>query len=62
MLKQKSEAFEKFKEWIALMENQNDRRMKRLRTDNGLENCNNDFDEFCNAKGIARHKTMGHTP
>ncbi|KAH9777913.1 hypothetical protein KPL71_007181 [Citrus sinensis] len=35
----KSEALEKFKEWTALMENQVVRKVKRLRTYNGLEFC-----------------------
>ncbi|KAH9750404.1 hypothetical protein KPL71_013868 [Citrus sinensis] len=46
VLKHKNEAFERFKEWIALMENQTERRLKRLRTDNGLEYCNKDFENF----------------
>lgn len=36
--------------------------MKRLRTDNGLEFCSNDFEEFCKKHGIVRHKTVRHTP
>ncbi|KAH9648425.1 retrovirus-related pol polyprotein from transposon TNT 1-94-like protein [Citrus sinensis] len=57
ILKHKSEALDKFKEWITLMENQIGRKVKRLRTDNGLEYCSNEFDEFCKRLGIARHKT-----
>ncbi|KAH9723371.1 retrovirus-related pol polyprotein from transposon TNT 1-94-like protein [Citrus sinensis] len=38
------------------------RKVKRLRTDNGLEYCSKEFDEFCKEKGIARHKTVRHTP
>ncbi|KAH9704742.1 Integrase catalytic domain-containing protein [Citrus sinensis] len=62
ILKHKSEALDKFKEWIALMENQIGRKVKRLRTDNRLEYCSNEFDEFCKRLGIARHKTVRHTP
>ena len=62
VLKHKNEAFERFKEWIALMENQTERRLKRLRTDNGLEYCNKDFENFCKSKGIARHRTVRNTP
>nr|GEW30409.1 retrovirus-related Pol polyprotein from transposon TNT 1-94 [Tanacetum cinerariifolium] len=36
----KHEAFEKFKEWKQLVENQTGRTVKKLRTDNGLEFCN----------------------
>ena len=62
VLKYKNEAFEKFKEWTALMENQTEKRLKRLRTDNGLEYCNKDFENFCKSKGIARHRTVRNTP
>ncbi|KAH9733855.1 hypothetical protein KPL71_017172 [Citrus sinensis] len=62
VLKHKSEAFEKFKEWTALMETQTEKRLKRLRTDNGLEFCSSDFENFCKSKGIARHRTVRHTP
>ncbi|KAH9680700.1 hypothetical protein KPL71_026653 [Citrus sinensis] len=62
VLKQKNEALEKFKDWLTLMENQTERRVKRLRTDNGLEYCLNEFNQFCIKKGIARHKTVRHTP
>ena len=61
-MKHKSEALDKFKEWTALMENQTGRKVKRLRTDNGLEYCSNEFNEFCKRLGIARHKTVRHTP
>ena len=44
------------------MENQTDKKVKRLRTDNGLEFCRSDFDHFCKAKGIARHRTVRKTP
>jgi transposase InsO family protein len=36
--------------------------VKRLRTDNGLEFFNRQFNEFCKVKGIVRHKTVVHTP
>ncbi|KAH9769617.1 hypothetical protein KPL71_012080 [Citrus sinensis] len=62
VLKHKNEAFERFKEWTALMENQTEKRLKRLRTDNGLEYCNKDFENFCKSKGIARHRTVRNTP
>jgi len=61
-LKEKSEAFKVFKEWKTLLENQTRKKIKRLRTDNDLEFCNHQFDEFCKAEGIARHKTVVNTP
>ena len=36
--------------------------MKKLRTDNGLEYYNKEFDEFCSESGIGRHKTIPYTP
>lgn len=61
-LKTKDEAFAKFVEWLALVENQSGRNLKALRTDNGLEYCNKTFDNFCKEKGILRHKTCPYTP
>ncbi|GJY31824.1 retrovirus-related pol polyprotein from transposon TNT 1-94 [Tanacetum coccineum] len=39
----KHEAFVKFKEWKQLVKNQTGRTVKKLRTDNGLEFCNQEF-------------------
>ena len=61
LLKQKSDAFVKFKYWKLLVEKQTNKQVKALRTDNGLEFCNNDFDQFCKENGIMRHKTVKHT-
>ncbi|GKD40377.1 retrovirus-related pol polyprotein from transposon TNT 1-94 [Tanacetum coccineum] len=62
MMKNKSEAFEKFKHWKILIENQTGRKIKRLRTDNGLEFCLREFNDFCRDGGIARHYTVHYTP
>ncbi|KAL1198006.1 Retrovirus-related Pol polyprotein from transposon TNT 1-94 [Cardamine amara subsp. amara] len=43
----KSEAFTKFCEWKKLVENQINKKVKCLRTDNGLEFVSKDFDGFC---------------
>ncbi|GKB77441.1 retrovirus-related pol polyprotein from transposon TNT 1-94 [Tanacetum coccineum] len=58
----KHEAFEKFKEWKQLVENQTMRTVKKLRTDNGLEFCNREFEQLCIESGIARHLTVARTP
>ncbi|KAH9678917.1 hypothetical protein KPL71_025907 [Citrus sinensis] len=58
----KNEVFEKFKQWKALVETQTGRKVKRLRTDNGLEFCNQLFNDFCAQNGVVRHKTVRHTP
>ncbi|KAH9658981.1 hypothetical protein KPL70_023688 [Citrus sinensis] len=62
VLKHKGEALERFKEWITLIENQTDKKIKRLRTDNGLEYCSKEFEDFCKSKGITRHRTVTYTP
>ena len=61
-LKSKDQVFEKFFEWKNLVENQCGKNVKKLRTDNGLEFCNQKFDSFCAKEGIARHKTVRLTP
>ena len=43
-LKQKSDVFITFKQWKALIENQTSKKIKRLRTNNGMEFCGNEFD------------------
>nr|XP_048330713.1 uncharacterized protein LOC125422662 [Ziziphus jujuba var. spinosa] len=62
LLKSKDEAFSKFQEWKLLVEKQVNRSVKALRTDNGLEFCNKEFNNFCKTQGILRHRTIKHTP
>jgi hypothetical protein len=61
-LRNKSEVFDKFKEFKALVENQTEKKTKVLRTNNGGEFCKNVFEEFCNKCGIARQNTTPYTP
>jgi len=51
-LKEKSEAFKVFKEWKALLENQTGKKIKRLRTDNGLEFCITNLMSFVKPKEL----------
>ena len=46
-LKNKSDTFLKFKEWKILVETQVGIKVKKLRTDNGLEFLSNVFNSFC---------------
>ncbi|GKA89306.1 retrovirus-related pol polyprotein from transposon TNT 1-94 [Tanacetum coccineum] len=62
ILRFKHEAFGKFKEWKQLVENQSGRTVKKLRTNNGLEFCNQEFKQLCIESGIARHLTVVGTP
>lgn len=61
-LKIKDQTYEKLVEWKHLVENQSGLKVKKLRTDNGMELCNHEFDKFCSDNGIARHKRIPYTP
>lgn len=61
-LKNKSDVFSTFKDWKILIEKQTGRQVKRLRTDNGLEFCSDEFNSFCKKEGILRHLTVPGTP
>lgn len=61
-LKTKDEALPKFSEWKTLVENQTGKRLKCLRSENGLEFCNQKFDKLCSETGVKRHKTCPYTP
>lgn len=61
-LKTKSEAFECFKDFKALVENQTGLRIKTLRSDNGGEFCGGNFEQFLKKSGIVHQKTNPHTP
>eukprot|EP00253_Pinus_taeda_P028943 PITA_28943 len=61
-LKKKSEVFDRFKEFKALVENQTEKKIKLLRTENGGEFCSNEFEEFCKKCGIERQKNTTYTP
>lgn len=45
-----------------MVENQTGKKVKCLRTDNGLEFCNKAFDALCKESGIKRHRTCSYTP
>jgi len=61
-LRQKNETFSMFKKFKALVENQTGRKIKKLRTNNGLEFVELEFDEFCAVNGIAKRKTLVGKP
>ena len=56
-MKAKSEVFEKFKEFKALIENLSDKKIKTLRSDNGGEYTLKEFEAFCKDVGIKRELT-----
>uniref|UniRef100_A0A803MSQ1 Integrase catalytic domain-containing protein n=1 Tax=Chenopodium quinoa TaxID=63459 RepID=A0A803MSQ1_CHEQI len=61
-LKFKSEAFENFKKFKALVENQSGRHIIALRTDRGGEFVSDQFNAFCDEHGIRRDLTAPYTP
>ena len=61
-LRNKSEVFERFKEFKALVENQTEKRIKVLRTNNGGEFCGKEFDKLCKQCGIACKNATLYTP
>jgi transposase InsO family protein len=60
-IKNKSEAFDKFKEFKALVENETEMKIKCLRSYNGGEFTSNDFVEFCEAHRIKRQYAATRT-
>jgi transposase InsO family protein len=61
-LKEKAEAFEKFKIFKALTETQTGKRLKAVRSDRGGEFMSRDFKEIYNDHGIKREYTIPRTP
>lgn len=61
-LKEKSEAFETFKKFKVLAENEVSCQIKCLRTDRGGEYNSQEFVEFCEKHGIKRQLTAAYTP
>ena len=61
-LKSKNEVFQNFKEWKTCVETETGKKVKCLRTDNGLEFCNTQMDTLCKEAGIKRHRTCVYTP
>ena len=54
--------FQTFKKWKCLVENETDKKLKCLRSDNGGEYCSHAFEDYCSTNGIRRQKTVPRTP
>ena len=61
-LRMKPEVFDKFKEFKALVENQIEKKIKVLRTDNGAVFYKKEFEEFYKKCGRSQKKTTPYTP
>lgn len=62
LLKTKRQVFDKFVEFKILVENQTGLKIKKIRTDNGLEYCNKYFEIFFKKNGIIHETTVQYTP
>lgn len=62
LLKEKSEAFDAFKSFRALVENGRDKKIMTLRTDNGGEFTSKEFTRYCEEGGIQRHFSAPYSP
>ena len=56
-IRQKYDVFATFKKWKALVENEMVKRLKCLRSNNGGESYNKEFDSYYSYHGIHREKT-----
>jgi len=61
-LKHKNQTLSEFKKWKIEVEKQTGQKLKRLRTDNGLEFCSEQWTKFCESEGIRHETTMIYTP
>ncbi|KAE8695859.1 U-box domain-containing protein 31 [Hibiscus syriacus] len=61
-LKKKSEVFDTFRKWKAMVENETGLKVKRLRSDNGGEYRDSRFRDFCANNGIKMETTVPITP
>ena len=61
-LKHENEGVKVFEEWKILVETQIGRKVKKLRTNNELEFCDERFKTLCKQNGITKHLIMRGTP
>ncbi|KAG7598736.1 Integrase catalytic core [Arabidopsis suecica] len=62
LLKEKSDAFCKFKNFKILVERESEEKIRTFRTDRGGEFVSLEFNSFCEESGIKRHLTAPYTP
>jgi len=62
LLKEKKEAFEKFKIFKEQVEQETRAKILTFRTDRGVEFTSKEFQNFCEINGIKRHLTTPYSP
>ena len=62
LLNTKDEALHYFKVYEAKVENQLEKKIKRVRSDHGGEYFSNEFDLFCAEHGIIHERTPPYSP
>ncbi|KAL0682068.1 hypothetical protein Bca4012_048915 [Brassica carinata] len=62
LLREKSEAFDRFKKFKEYVENQTKLQLKNFRTDSGGEFTSSEFIRFCEENSVTRHLTAPYTP
>lgn len=61
-MKEKSEAFTRFKNFRVLVEKETGAKIKTFRTDRGGEFTSKEFKEYCESTGVDRHLTAPYSP
>lgn len=61
-LKYKHEAFNTFKNFKSMVENQQNKKIKVFRTDNAGDLCSHEFESYLKNEGIIHQKTNSYTP
>ena len=61
-IRTKDRVFSIFSEWLAMVENETDRKLKCLRTDNGGEFKSHEFVKFCRERNIRCEYTAPYSP
>ena len=62
LISHKSQAFDCVIKFMNLVENQLDKKIKTLRTDQGREYLSDQFKQLCDEKGIEHPLTISYTP
>ena len=61
-LKSKDQAFERFSSLVPQLENACKSKLRAIRSDNGLEFVNSEFNEYCRENGIEHNFSSARTP